>query len=211
MSISTEAEAQSIVEPIRPFARLGRDDVDYAGGKGANLGELTSAGLPVPDGFVVGAPAYAAFLVQTGLRDRLAQLLDSVNAEDTSELQAAGAAAREMGGDVASAMSVLDVDVEWHDQAAIPGADVHRGREAVSRHFEQWFDAWNEIDYTPEELLDFGDRILVVVRRHGKGKASGVEVTDQVTYVYTVRSDKIVRFEAFSEKADALNAVGLTG
>jgi ketosteroid isomerase-like protein len=112
-------------------------------------------------------------------------------------------------GDVARALSVLDVDVAWHDQAAIPGADVHRGREAVSRHLEQWFDAWKEIDYTTEELLDRGDRVLVVVRRRGTGKGSGVVVTDQVIHVYTVRSDKIVRFEGFSEKAEALKAVGL--
>ena len=58
---------------MRPFARSAPRDVDYAGGKGANLGELTSAGLPVPDGFVVGAPAYAAFCAQTGLRERLAE------------------------------------------------------------------------------------------------------------------------------------------
>src|SRR5271157_4801213 len=96
MSISTEAEAQSIVEPIRPFARLGRDDVAYAGGKGANLGELTSAGLPVPGGFVVGAPAYAAFCAQTGLRERLSELLDGVDVEDTAALQDASVAARDL-------------------------------------------------------------------------------------------------------------------
>src|SRR5580692_3439882 len=44
----------------RPFSELSRADIPYAGGKGANLGELTAAGLPVPPGFVVGAPAYAA-------------------------------------------------------------------------------------------------------------------------------------------------------
>ncbi len=93
----THAEASRLTEDgVRPFAQLRRDDVDYAGGKGANLGELTSAGLPVPDGFVVGAPAYAAFLVQTGLRERLAQLLDVVDVEDTAALQAASAAAREL-------------------------------------------------------------------------------------------------------------------
>ena len=75
---------------------MGRGDVDYAGGKGANLGELTAAGLPVPDGFVVGAPAYAAFCAQTGLREKLTQLLDDVDVEDTAALQAASAAAREL-------------------------------------------------------------------------------------------------------------------
>jgi hypothetical protein len=49
MSVSPAAPAASQLEPVRPFASLGREDVDYAGGKGANLGELTAAGLPVPD------------------------------------------------------------------------------------------------------------------------------------------------------------------
>ena len=58
-------------QAVRPFADLSRADVPFAGGKGANLGELTRAGLPVPDGFVVGAPAYAAFCDESGLRARL--------------------------------------------------------------------------------------------------------------------------------------------
>jgi phosphoenolpyruvate synthase/pyruvate phosphate dikinase len=36
---------------LRQLSEVGRDDVDLAGGKGANLGELTSAGLPVPNAF----------------------------------------------------------------------------------------------------------------------------------------------------------------
>jgi pyruvate, water dikinase len=97
MSTATQADASLITdEPVRTFARLGRDDVAYAGGKGANLGELTAAGLPVPDGFVIGAPAYAAYCDETGLRERLGRLLDEVDVEDTAALQAASAAAREL-------------------------------------------------------------------------------------------------------------------
>jgi pyruvate,water dikinase len=80
---------------VRPFAELGRGDVDYAGGKGANLGELTRAGLPVPPGFVIGAPAYASFCEQTGLRERLDAVLSRVEVEDTASLQHAAEAARQ--------------------------------------------------------------------------------------------------------------------
>jgi pyruvate,water dikinase len=97
MSTITHADAPTLVDgPVRAFARLSRDDVAYAGGKGANLGELTAAGLPVPDGFVVGAPAYAAFCAQTGVRDRLGELLDDVDVEDTAALEAASTTAREL-------------------------------------------------------------------------------------------------------------------
>jgi pyruvate,water dikinase len=95
MSVSPPA-APSGLELVRSFAQLGREDVQFAGGKGANLGELTRAGLPVPDGFVVGAPAYAAFCAESGLRERLAGLLDDVDVEDTAALQTASVAAREM-------------------------------------------------------------------------------------------------------------------
>jgi pyruvate,water dikinase len=74
---------------VRPFADLTRADVPFAGGKGANLGELTRAGLPVPPGFVVGAPAYAAFCDETGLRARIAAELEHLDIDDTAALGAA--------------------------------------------------------------------------------------------------------------------------
>ena len=45
-------------------------DVPRVGGKGANLGELLAAGLPVPPGFVVSADAYLAAMDAAGVRDR---------------------------------------------------------------------------------------------------------------------------------------------
>ncbi len=74
---------------IRSFAELGRGDVAFAGGKGANLGELTLAGFPVPEGFVVGAPVYAAFVEQTGLRDRIEARLQGLDVDDSAALEAA--------------------------------------------------------------------------------------------------------------------------
>ncbi|HET9592247.1 MAG TPA: PEP/pyruvate-binding domain-containing protein, partial [Solirubrobacterales bacterium] len=80
---------------VLAFVQLGRGDVDFAGGKGANLGELTSAGLPVPPGFVIGAPAYAAFCEQSGLRERVAARLADLDVEDTAALEAAARVVRE--------------------------------------------------------------------------------------------------------------------
>jgi len=89
-------EGEGGFDPIRRFEDLSRADVLYAGGKGANLGELTAAGLPVPGGFVVGAPAYAEFCDSGGLRERIAERLGSVDVDDTEELAAATAEVREM-------------------------------------------------------------------------------------------------------------------
>jgi pyruvate,water dikinase len=94
VSASTTVPVQPALDLVRPFARLRREDVAYAGGKGANLGELIAAGMPVPEGFVIGAPAYATFCAQTGLRERLSELLDGVDVEDTAALRTAASAAR---------------------------------------------------------------------------------------------------------------------
>jgi pyruvate,water dikinase len=82
-------------ESVLSFHHLGRGDVDFAGGKGANLGELTAAGLPVPPGFVIGAPAYAAFCDDTGLRGRIAARLAGLDVDDTAALEQASREVRE--------------------------------------------------------------------------------------------------------------------
>src|SRR5690242_4868669 len=81
--------ATQIPTSVRSFGALSRADVPFAGGKGANLGELTQAGLPVPPGFVVGAPAYAAFCDTSGLRRRIAAELAELDVDDTAALAAA--------------------------------------------------------------------------------------------------------------------------
>jgi pyruvate, water dikinase len=81
---------------LRRFEDLSRDDVDYAGGKGANLGEMTAAGLPVPPGYVVGASSYALFCDTGGLRDRIEERLSSVDVDDTAELEIATKEVRAM-------------------------------------------------------------------------------------------------------------------
>ncbi len=81
---------------LRRFEDLTKQDVDYAGGKGANLGEMTAAGLPVPPGFVVGASSYALFCDVGGLRDRIQERLSSVDVDDTKELDLATQEVRKM-------------------------------------------------------------------------------------------------------------------
>jgi pyruvate,water dikinase len=93
---SEPTTAARLEDAVRDFGRLSHDDVPFAGGKGANLGELTAAGLPVPPGFVVGAPAYAAFCDAGGLRERIAGRLADVDPEDTEELDRATAEVRQM-------------------------------------------------------------------------------------------------------------------
>ena len=68
------------------FDQIDHDDIPLAGGKGANLGEMTKAGFPVPEGFVITAPAYFHFLDQNHLRPKIKQLLNNLDVHRTDEL-----------------------------------------------------------------------------------------------------------------------------
>jgi len=109
------------IDATRSFSELRREDVDYAGGKGANLGELTSAGLPVPGGFVVGAPAYAVFCEQGGLRERLEGILATVDVEDSAALEAASAQAKQAVIDAPMPPALRDAIVASYDALAGSG------------------------------------------------------------------------------------------
>lgn len=68
------------------FEELSRADVPRAGGKGANLGEMVRAGLPVPPGFVVTVDAFAAFLAESGLGEVIRERVEKLDVDDTAAL-----------------------------------------------------------------------------------------------------------------------------
>jgi pyruvate,water dikinase len=74
---------------VRWFEDLTKADVAISGGKGANLGEMTHAGLPVPPGFVVTAAAYHDFLDKAGLRETIDRRIAALDVDDHEQLEAA--------------------------------------------------------------------------------------------------------------------------
>ncbi|MCX6784137.1 MAG: phosphoenolpyruvate synthase [candidate division WWE3 bacterium] len=79
---------------IKWFSELHRTDTDIAGGKGANLGELVNAGIPVLPGFVVTVNAYFDFLDKTSLKQKIKTELKDLDYEDSKALQSASARIR---------------------------------------------------------------------------------------------------------------------
>ncbi len=59
------------------FEEISKEDVPIVGGKNANLGEMLNAGIPVPPGFAVTAYAYKRFIEETGIRDKIYEILRS--------------------------------------------------------------------------------------------------------------------------------------
>src|SRR5215217_2342308 len=83
-----DAPPQSEVVPLET---LRRNDLERGGGKGANLGELISVGLPVPPGFCVTTAAYRRAVAETGLAEAIDEALRDVRDEDLASAEAASA------------------------------------------------------------------------------------------------------------------------
>ena len=76
-------------ETILWFKDITKKDLSVAGGKGANLGEMSHLDIPVPDGFVVTANAYYRFLEESSLKQKIKTELGNLNVKDSKKLQAA--------------------------------------------------------------------------------------------------------------------------
>lgn len=88
-------DASVAIGLIRPFAQLGLSDRASVGGKGASLGELTRAGIPVPPGFVVDTMSFHLFVETLDGGGALRRGLELLHADDTDAIAQAGRAMRQ--------------------------------------------------------------------------------------------------------------------
>ncbi|MEM7537264.1 MAG: PEP/pyruvate-binding domain-containing protein, partial [Chloroflexota bacterium] len=79
---------------IVQFEQLDQNSIPIAGGKGANLGEMTSAGFPVPPGFVLTTEAYDAFVDTNNLQQQILALAQTVSLNDPQSSETASAQIR---------------------------------------------------------------------------------------------------------------------
>lgn len=80
------------------FEEISAHYVNLAGGKGASLGEMTRAGVPVPDGFIIVAPVFTHILKKTGLESKISTLLSSIDYENNRSLERASKQIRQLIG-----------------------------------------------------------------------------------------------------------------
>lgn len=85
----------SITRAVVWFREVGRDDLGLVGGKGANLGELTQAQIPVPPGFIVTADTYFRFIEENGLEPLIQKDLFNLDVSNSRQLNERAARIRQ--------------------------------------------------------------------------------------------------------------------
>jgi ketosteroid isomerase-like protein len=88
---------------------------------------------------------------------------------------------------------------------------IYVGFEGIRRWADDMDEVWQEFRVEEIEFIDAGDRVVVVIRLHGTGKSSGIEVQQSVAGIWTVRNGRVVRVEiGYTDPCEALKAVGLS-
>jgi ketosteroid isomerase-like protein len=113
-------------------------------------------------------------------------------------------------GDYERLIELSDPQVEYDVSRTSPESRVVRGPEEVLAVLEEWVDTWDEHQVELVELIDAGDeRVVAVIQERGKLKGSDAWVEHPRGVVYTVRNQRVVRYEEHEDRAQALEAAGL--
>jgi ketosteroid isomerase-like protein len=109
---------------------------------------------------------------------------------------------------------IFDEDVEWElDPGSLALPDVppsSHGPGAVRHFFRRLVGAFANWDYEVDESIDAGDAVVLHIHHWGRGKGSGASVEARFWQVWTMRDGKAVRVTHHIDKAEALEAAGLS-
>jgi uncharacterized protein len=108
-------------------------------------------------------------------------------------------------GDLDAVVELLDPDVELHPPPDSTDPEPRHGREAVRQYLSPNLFASQAAK--PEEIIDRGERVLVVARVIARGTGSGIEIEDTAFHLWTLREERAVRFEVFLNREQALTAL----
>jgi ketosteroid isomerase-like protein len=107
-------------------------------------------------------------------------------------------------GEVEAVLDLLHPDVEWIPPPSSIDPHPRRGRDAVRQYLAPNFFESQKAE--PIEILEEGDRILVIARVRARGRGSGIEIDGTSFHLWTVAEGRATRFAAFGDRDEALAA-----
>jgi ketosteroid isomerase-like protein len=85
----------------------------------------------------------------------------------------------------------------------------YAGLEGLRKNWLDWLEPWATYRTNFDELIDVGDRVVILLRDHGRRKDMEIEVELIGATILTFREGKVARWEDYADRADALEAAGL--
>jgi len=86
----------------------------------------------------------------------------------------------------------------------------YTGRDGIREGLLDWYAPWATYRIEIQEAIDLGEQVLLRLADFGRREGSAEEVRGNTAHVWNVRDGKIARFDAYTDYAEALEAVGLS-
>jgi len=103
---------------------------------------------------------------------------------------------------------LYDPHMEWGWSDEFPGlAGVFEDHEDPNPRLRAWLSGWEDWRAEAEEFLEVGDHVVVLAIYWGRGRGSGVEISQQGAHVFELRDGKVVRLEIFASRDKAIGSV----
>ena len=118
--------------------------------------------------------------------------------------------ARFNAGDKEAGFWFLTPDTEYKVYREDDDSTDHRVIDAVRRQFARWVEAYPDLTVEPLEARGSGDMVFLWVRFSGHGEGSGAPVEMELAHVLTMRGGKVARTMEYFDRAEALEAAGLS-
>jgi uncharacterized protein len=111
-------------------------------------------------------------------------------------------------GDVDAVLAMLDPEVEVFAAPEFPNSGTFHGHDGYLRWVGEWLEAWDRFVIEVLEIEPVGDdHVVSLVHQRGRGRGSGIEVTQDVAFMWEVRDGRAVRFHLYPDRDAALAGV----
>jgi uncharacterized protein len=87
-------------------------------------------------------------------------------------------------------------------------ASTPQGQERVAQYLRVWLDSWEDYNARPQEFLQDGDNVAVLVHLRARGRGSRFDIEDEMADVFTLRDGLIATLRLFVRPKDAREALG---
>jgi uncharacterized protein len=112
-------------------------------------------------------------------------------------------------GDIQAVLSLMDSEIEARVDPSLPDWEPYYGHEGFMSFLQAWLEPWETYRIEVEELIDLGERVIVVARELVRRKDSRFELEQRSYHVWTLKDKKAVRLDSFFDRSEALEAAGL--
>jgi uncharacterized protein len=110
-------------------------------------------------------------------------------------------------GGVGAILERLDPEIHVRERETLPDRATYRGREGVRKMFEVILEAFDDLQFEVEDVVEKDDHVLVVLQQVVRGRGSGIRMVGRTVHLWEMRNGRPIALTVFGTREQALTAL----